>query len=525
MNTMSRSRETMVALLVVIALALFARLLVLPFSTTDSGDIAMRTWMAWRWLSDPEFITYGPLGPLHFYLIGATLALAPDPLYAPMGLHIIFGLMAPSLIYLFTKEEFSSSRAALLVAAMYALYPVAIRNSMTVRSETIFVVFMLASMWLLAIARSNRGLPIHAAGAGLALTLSAMLRFEGWMLIPFLGVSLWRKPKLMLLFGAIAMIHPVIWMIGNWMEFGNPLYSINWTSDFELEAMGKADRPFASLAVSAVTFAVQTLRGMNLLVGIVAVAGAVIALVTRDRARVWLVPLVGVSSLLMISIVRGSLAPKLPYTLTLGTMLLPFAALVFRQVGIESWSARQYLGSTLALLGTIAILSGFVSWERIRTGPFEGLTISSASRILTVSSVPQFENQAIALSLPNVISEMLEGVDEGLISDFYGWSATGYVALRTRLHPDRIFTAPGAPNRDLDVGSLSEFLKAYPEGVIVLLTGSRFAKAIGLTAAGQAKIGDRSLALQLVHSVQWPATGEDPNDRSLEIFRYHAEAS
>jgi 4-amino-4-deoxy-L-arabinose transferase-like glycosyltransferase len=252
----------------------------------------------------------------------------------------MFGVVAPCFIYLFTREEFGGSRAALLVAAVYALYPVAIRTSVTVRSETIFVVFVLASMWLLAIARSDLGRPIHAASAGLALTLAAMLRFEGWMLIPFRGVLLWRKPKFMILFGAIAMIHPAIGMIGNWMEFGDPLYSTNWTSNFVRYAMGRADQPFDSLAASAIRYPYLTLRGMNLLVGLVAAAGALSALVTRDRARVWLVPLVGVSTLLMISIAHGSLGPKLPYTLTLGTMLLPFGAVVFRRLGVESLGAQ-----------------------------------------------------------------------------------------------------------------------------------------------------------------------------------------
>jgi hypothetical protein len=57
---MSRSRETLVTFLIIVALAIVARLLVLPFSTTDSGDIGMRIWMGWRWLSDPQFLTSGP---------------------------------------------------------------------------------------------------------------------------------------------------------------------------------------------------------------------------------------------------------------------------------------------------------------------------------------------------------------------------------------------------------------------------------------------------------------------------------
>ena len=509
---MDRSRETAVALIAIGVLALVARLLVLPFATTDGGDLVARTWIAWRWLSDPEFITHGVWGPLHFYLIGAAMALFPDPVYAPLSLHVVFGVVAPLLVYAFTRETFSSSRAALLVAAMYALYPVAIRNSVSVRAETIFVVFMLASMLFLAIARSERGRPIHAAGAGLALTLAAMLRYEGWMLIPFFGLLLWGKPRFMVLFGAVAMIHPTIWMIGNWREFGDPLYSINWASNWA--QMGGADEPFAFHVAEAIKYPFRILHGMNLLVGLVAVAGASMALVTRDRASIWLVPLAGVSSLLILNIARGSLVAKLNYTLPFGTMLLPFAAVVFRRLGIGSWSARRFLGSALAVVGAIAILSGYVSVQGFSAGPL---------RLLTASSIPRVHNQGIALTLPNVISETLGGDDEGLISDFYGWGVTRYVALLTRLHPNRVFLAPGAPNADLNLELLSGFLDEHPRGVVILLEGSRFAEAIGLTPAGQAKIGVRDLALQPVHTVDWPVTGEDRTTASLRIFRYNGD--
>jgi hypothetical protein len=127
------------------------------------------------------------------------------------------------------------------------------------------------------------------------------------------------------------------------------------------------------------------------------------------------------------------------------------------------------------------------------------------------------------LSLPNVISDTLEGDDEGLISDFYGWRATSYVALLTRLHPDRIFLAPGEPNVEPDLRSLSAFLDEYPRGVVVLVTGSRFSDMVGKTLAGEAKAWRYGVGLQPVYSVEWPEPGKDPKNPSLEIFRYQVE--
>jgi 4-amino-4-deoxy-L-arabinose transferase-like glycosyltransferase len=279
-----RAQESPRTLLAITALALVVRLALLPFATTDGGDAISRTWIAWRWLSDPEFITHGVWGPLHTYLLGAVLAVFPDPIHAPLVLHVAFGVAAVWLIYLFTKEVFSSTRAALLVAAIYALYPVAIRDSISVRSESIFVIFLLAAMLLVAIARSERGRANHAAGAGLALTLAAMLRYEAWMLIPLLGVLLWQKPRLMILFGVVAMIHPVIWMAGNWAATGDPLYSVTWAADWNLEAMGRVDLSVRELLLRGARYPITTLRGMNMLVGLLAVAGALIALIRREPA-------------------------------------------------------------------------------------------------------------------------------------------------------------------------------------------------------------------------------------------------
>jgi hypothetical protein len=279
--------------------------------------------------------------------------------------------------------------------------------------------------------------------------------------------------------------------------------------------MGRSEQSFAWLAVQAISFPYLILKGMNLLVGLLAATGALIGLLTRDRASIWLVPLVGLSTLLTFGVLRGTLVPKINYTLTIGTMLLPFAAVVFKRLDIETWSPGRYLGSALALLAMMASISCAVSWEGLKPGP--------VVQRLAISSVPRIENQAIALSLPPVIAQQLDGADEGLISDFYGWGATPYVELLMRVHPDRIFHAPFAPNLELDVEDLAKFLDTYPEGVLVLLAGSRFADRMGPTSAGQSKVGGRSLALQPVGSVDWPATGEGSEDSSLEIFRYHVQ--
>ena len=502
----SRLRDTPVlALLGITALALAARLLVLPLATTDGGDPSARIWMAWRWLADPELITHGVWGPLHFYLIGGALALVPDPVLAPIVLHVLFGVGACWLMFAVSREEFGSARAALLVAAMYALYPVAIRNSVMARSETPFVGFMLATMLLLAVARSPRGRPIHAAAAGLTLTLAAMLRYEAWVLIPLFGLALWRRPAFLLRFGALALVHPILWMIGNQVASGDPLYSFTWATNY---ALGERTDPAAVNLKEAVTYPWVTLKGMNLFVGAIAGAGALWALVERHRARIWLVAFAGVAALYLMSIGRGTLVPKLNYTIILGTLLWPFIAQVFRRIGIDRWGRPVFLSFAFGGLGIMALFDFLVSRDGVgswRAGQF------------TASPVPRIENQEIALTLPRVITASLRSGEEGLVSDFYGWGSTQHVALLTRLHPDRIFLAPGAAHLNLDPERLGAFLKRYPQGVLILHRGSRFERALRPPDADPGIAGWR-LILEPIREVPWPPGS------TLDILRYQVMA-
>ena len=70
----TRSKDILVVLGVA-ALALSVRLAALPFATTDGSNPAARVWIAWKWLDDPNVITHGVWGPLHFYLLALPVRL------------------------------------------------------------------------------------------------------------------------------------------------------------------------------------------------------------------------------------------------------------------------------------------------------------------------------------------------------------------------------------------------------------------------------------------------------------------
>lgn len=501
------SREHLVPLAIVVLTAAAARLLVLPFATTDGGDAASRVWSAWSWLAEPHLITHGVWGPLHTYLIAAALSLRPDPVHAPVALGVLVSVATPAVMYAFVQVEFASRRAALLVALTYALYPIAIRNGVSVRSETPFAFFLVLAMLGVAYARRADGSWRHAAAGGLALTVASMLRYEGWMLTPLIAVLLRHRPRLLLTFCGCAVIHPIVWMVGNAVHYGDPFYSISSASRWELESMGRRAISRGALVRKAAGYPLTILSGMTVLLGAIAVAGAIMAAATRHRVRDWLVPLGGLVGLWMLAVARGSLVPKLNYTETAGTLLFPFSAVVYEYVGVRRWAPLALAGLAVGLAGITALLSCRACLDRVGLGFLAG-----------VPPVPSIENQAIALQLPPLLTEAIEQDSPALVSDHYGWGAPRYVALLTRLPRHRMFLAPGAPGQQLNGDSLAQFLTTNPRGVLIAMSGSRFSTALGISpTAESAQFRGVRIGLEPLRTLPWP--GRKPAE--LLVFRYH----
>lgn len=492
----------------VVVLALAVRLSALPFATTDGGDAPSRVWAGWDWLAHPRLLTHGVWGPLHFYLIGLSLWMVPDPVQAPAALSVVFSVASAALLYWFVRLEFGEPREALLVGSTYAVYPIAIRNGVSVRSETPFVFFLLLAMIWLARARGTAGDWRHAAASGIALTLASMLRYEAWMLIPLLGLLLWRRPRLLLIFAACALVHPIFWTVGNWVHSGDPFYGFTTAARWELESMGRGRLGWAALVGGAAAYPWNVLQGMSLPIGLICLAGAALAFRARHRTAVWLVPLAGLLGLWGLGVARGALVPKLNYTETAGTLLFPFSALLYQRLGMQRWPLLRIglAAITLPLVNLLFVCRPCL--ERVGLG-----------RLAGPSPIPRIENQPIALALGASVRDALRGDGMALISDHYGWGSTHYVALLTGLPRSRIFLAPGAANQRLDPDSLAAFLARHPRGALIARSGSPLSRLLGLgPGATSAAVGGTALQLEQAHTIVWP--GRLP--ATLIVVRYTA---
>ena len=531
MASLSTRRKDIVAALAIATVALAARLAILPFATTDGSNPAARVWMAWRWLDDPGVITDGVWGPLHFYLIGAVLALTDDPVMAPVILHVLFGVGAAILFYIFVRLEFSGPNSALLAGLVFALYPVLLRASVAVRTEPPFVFFVLACMILLSLARMRAATVAWAAAAGLMLTMASMLRYEAWMLTPFLGLLLWPRLIPILVFLTVASVHPLFWMIGNTVAHGDPLYPISFAREWELEAMGRSGLSLAERLRATLGFVISIARGLTPLVALLAFAGGVIAMARHRRAALWLVPPIGLLALLLWSVANGSLVPKSNYTAIVGAMVLPFVALTFQALGAERWRAAPVGVAAVVTVGLVAVGGCESCLNAAGLGAFRG-----------TSPIPRFENQATASELAAIVARNLAAPPAGVVSDFYGYEGTDWVLLLSRTHPDRIFLAPWAPNQPLNESpdrnltehlathgpaDLTGFVQAHPEGLLIMRPGSRFARQIGLDPSrGIADLAGNPVRIEQLASVAWPENDwhpfapDDVGEERIVVYRY-----
>jgi len=486
------------------AVALLARLAVLPFAGSDGGDAPSRVWIAQDWMAHPTLITEGLWGPLHFYLLALVMWVIPDPVHGPAVVGVLLSSASALLMYRFVEIEVGEPRLALVVALAYALYPISIRNGVSVRSETPFVFFLLVTMIALATARRPDGTWRHAAVAGVSLTLGAMLRYEAWMLLPVLAAVLWRKPKLALVFVALALIHPVFWMIGNAVQHGNPFFSIAAASEFELHAMGGSALGWRALLARTLTYPGLVLRGMGLVVGLIAAAGALRALGARSRIATWLIPPAVLLGLQCLAILRGSLVPKLNYTETTGTLLMPFLAVALQPLHLEGWSAARLTRFAVALLAANAIFACEACLAQVKL------------RALAMSPVPRVPNQQVAVRLAPLIRANLPP-GGGLISDNYGSGATRHVALLARVRPERMFLVCYLAHRPPDADSLAAFVSLYPQGLLLARSTSSFSSDYGFApGATSGSFGGAAVTLTPLLGVDWP--GRQP--ARLSLFRY-----
>ncbi|MFT3842449.1 MAG: glycosyltransferase family 39 protein [Myxococcaceae bacterium] len=240
-----------------IALAAVAlpRLLAMPFAQDFYGDAVVRGELAARFAAHPHLLgsfAQGSFqfGPLQLYVLGALdmLGIARDA--SGRWSSLLFGILTAWPLWALTRRYFGE-RAALLACLGLSIWGMHVQFSTTGGSESMATFFFCATLAAFARAVELDHEPT-LLGAALLATLGSAVRYDLWLLIPFLGAAwLWKRGlkswKPALLFCALASAFPFAWLYGNWVDMGDPFYVMKYIEDFHRNWFPDGDKQWGVL--------------------------------------------------------------------------------------------------------------------------------------------------------------------------------------------------------------------------------------------------------------------------------------
>lgn len=465
---------------IILCLGFFSRAIALIFSSTTDGDAVERIYIAWRWLENPQIITHGVWLPLHTYLLAGVMWLFQDQFFAPIALNIVFSVATAIPLYFFTKNEFGE-KYSWFVSCAFLFCPLAFVNSLMALSETTFTFFVAVSLYFVSQARKNYGTWHHALFAGLSLTLAAHTRYEGWILIPLLGILLWKKPQILVVFLTTSLISPIFWLLASYINYGNALYSIQYQQQ-DTQVVGEELKQ--QLLKRILFVPIGLFLGMSVVVPILSVWGAVVSLVQRKASSVWLIPFVGLCFVLIFKSVSGSLNLLYRYNLTPSILILPFCVEAINYFPIIN--KNKYF-KIMTIISMIPI------------------SYFNPSSLKGIQIIPQ-KNQEII----GKIKESLNPEKDRLILVGLPWTINKQIAFNSALKPDKIGLSFGLnPTDPIDVGwdmeqkrkTLKEFLQnnLYSGGIIVIEQKKMSSNVITLIENNQLNIDN--VAVKIVQKI------------------------
>ncbi|MCI0572552.1 MAG: glycosyltransferase family 39 protein [Myxococcaceae bacterium] len=224
------------------AVALLPRLFIFPLAQNLYGDAVVRTELAQRLLSEPRVLTSFAdgayqFGPLQLYLTALPLALGIEPVDAGRWVSLLFGALTVLPLFALTRRLFGW-RAGVVAVLGLSVWGMHLQMSTTAGSEALSLFLVTWALALFGKGWDEGRLAPLAAAAG-ALNLACATRYDTWLLLPLLSVLLvfQRGDRIAaftraLFFGFLCLPFPLLWMQGNELAHGNPLYPVRFIEEF-----------------------------------------------------------------------------------------------------------------------------------------------------------------------------------------------------------------------------------------------------------------------------------------------------
>lgn len=136
-------------------------------------------------------------------------------------------VLAGGFLFAGIRRAAGSRAAAWAATGLFALNPNVLYLQSVPMTEVIFLACFFALMYFCLRFRDTQSL-IWAGMAGAAAFAGTLTRYEGWFLLPFVAVFfLWTGKRnriwAALLFGAVASLGPLFWLLHNRWFYGDPL--------------------------------------------------------------------------------------------------------------------------------------------------------------------------------------------------------------------------------------------------------------------------------------------------------------
>ncbi len=415
-------------ILILILIIGIIRILLFPFSQIIDADAVTRTFLTQEWMEHPHWIMSGIWLPLHYYINALALWIWNDPSLTPSILNSLLALFMIFPFYKLVNREFSKE-GALMITAIFALSPILFRNQFMGLSETPYLLLVHAMNCLSIGLRANKNSAIVMAG--LLLTLAAGIRYEAWLIILITTFYLFIKHfKKAILFGLLAGIFPLLWLLTNYISTGSPFTSLEGNHHWTLEVMNNNAHVDTETYLRRIWFFPFSLM---IAIGPIATVDAVrnwVARITTPRFKdvryLFAILFIFFLIFFIYNSVKGTLLLQHRFIGTLVLFFLPFASYCM--------TSRKPLRIALHLVLIIGL--------------------SFIYNVDNISPLPRLKDQKFAH-----LVETIPPDTDYLILDFYGWDYTYYWAVESGIPYQNIIIVEGAKNSPDRLNEIEKLLE------------------------------------------------------------------
>lgn len=163
----------------------------------------------------------GPWLPIHFTILSLPFYFGIGHM-GPRIITLILNLLSFISLYFYTKNITKNKKTAILSVFLYLILPLRIILSTQTLTEGVFMFFLLNS--LIFLTKTNKNYFVSS----LFLFIAQGIRFEAWLILPFIFIivicdtklKLINKINYLILFSAF----PIIWIINNYYLYKNPFF-------------------------------------------------------------------------------------------------------------------------------------------------------------------------------------------------------------------------------------------------------------------------------------------------------------